>query len=151
MTDVAIELQGTLREDGTLVLDSSPNLPPGRVRVVVEKLEELDNSASNGVPELDYLNRVLAEAEARDAGRSLPERTDAEWESLRAASIWFLDQLCTDLLVPYQGQYIAILAEKILDADSDKAALIRRIETQCDSQQNRILIKYVYRAEDWNF
>lgn len=36
MATNAIEIQGTLREDGTLLLDQKPNLPPGRVKVTVE-------------------------------------------------------------------------------------------------------------------
>jgi len=36
MTINAVEVQGTLREDGTLVLDEKPNLPPGRVKVMVQ-------------------------------------------------------------------------------------------------------------------
>jgi hypothetical protein len=30
-----VEIMGTLREDGTLVLDQNPGLPPGRVKVHV--------------------------------------------------------------------------------------------------------------------
>src|SRR5919199_6810067 len=41
MTTDAIEIQGTLREDGTLVLDDKPNLPPGRVKVTVEPVPDL--------------------------------------------------------------------------------------------------------------
>jgi hypothetical protein len=37
----AIETQGTLREDGTLLLDQKPNLPPGRVKVTVEPVLDL--------------------------------------------------------------------------------------------------------------
>jgi hypothetical protein len=37
--DIA-ELQGTLRPDGTLVLDEKPNLPPGRVDVVLRRTPE---------------------------------------------------------------------------------------------------------------
>ena len=38
MTTNAIEIQGTLREDGTLVLDRKPDVPPGRVGVVLQAL-----------------------------------------------------------------------------------------------------------------
>jgi hypothetical protein len=41
MTVNAIELHGTLREDGTLVLDDKPDLPPGRVKVTVEPVPDL--------------------------------------------------------------------------------------------------------------
>ena len=33
---MAVEIQGTLREDGTLLLDEKPALPAGRVKVTVE-------------------------------------------------------------------------------------------------------------------
>jgi hypothetical protein len=36
----AVEVQGILREDGTLVLDEKPNLPPGRVEVVLHPTAE---------------------------------------------------------------------------------------------------------------
>jgi hypothetical protein len=40
MKDEAI-LEGTLHEDGSLHLDEKPNLPPGRVRIVVQSLPTL--------------------------------------------------------------------------------------------------------------
>jgi hypothetical protein len=45
MTTSAIEVQGTLREDGTLLLDEKLNLPPGRVKVTVEAIHPI---RSNG-------------------------------------------------------------------------------------------------------
>lgn len=57
-----VELQGTLREDGTLLLDERPGLPPGRVRVVLETV------AASVPPAEDwwqYLRRARAELEAR--------------------------------------------------------------------------------------
>lgn len=41
MSTNAIEVQGTLREDGTLELDNKPNLPAGRVKVTVEPVPDL--------------------------------------------------------------------------------------------------------------
>ena len=41
MTASAVEVQGTLRSDGTIVLDKKPDLPPGRVRVSVQPLLDL--------------------------------------------------------------------------------------------------------------
>jgi hypothetical protein len=38
MSTPTVEIQGTLRPDGTIQLDSVPELPPGRVRVVIERL-----------------------------------------------------------------------------------------------------------------
>jgi len=38
--NASIEIEGTLQEDGTLVLDHKPNLPPGRVRVKVQSVAD---------------------------------------------------------------------------------------------------------------
>lgn len=40
MSAGTVEIMGTLREDGTLVLDQNPGLPPGRVKVLVEQTHE---------------------------------------------------------------------------------------------------------------
>jgi tetratricopeptide (TPR) repeat protein len=41
MSLMQVEVQGTLHPDGTLVLDEKPNLPPGKVRVVVQPVPEV--------------------------------------------------------------------------------------------------------------
>jgi hypothetical protein len=41
MSRMQVELTGFLRPDGTLVLDGKPDLPPGRVRVIVEHLVDI--------------------------------------------------------------------------------------------------------------
>jgi hypothetical protein len=40
MSQDMVEVQGTLQADGTLVLDEKPNLPPGRVEVVLRPVSE---------------------------------------------------------------------------------------------------------------
>lgn len=41
MSQNVIIIQGTLTADGTIQLDEKPNLPPGRVQVVVQSLPQL--------------------------------------------------------------------------------------------------------------
>lgn len=41
MSQTEIVVQGTLNADGTIQLDEKPNLPPGRVQVVVQALPQL--------------------------------------------------------------------------------------------------------------
>jgi hypothetical protein len=41
MNPTEVVIQGTIQPDGTLVLDEKPNLPPGRVQVIVQALAEL--------------------------------------------------------------------------------------------------------------
>jgi hypothetical protein len=60
LTETVIE--GTLKPDGTLELDQKPNLPPGRVTVVLRQ-----EAALAPPPQEDwwqYLQRVRAEREA---------------------------------------------------------------------------------------
>ena len=77
MASDAVEIQGTLREDGTLVLDRKPDLPPGRVKVTVE------------VPDLtqtdvwQVLERIWAGQRARGHAPRSREAIDADLEQAR--------------------------------------------------------------------
>lgn len=73
-----IEIQGTLREDGTLVLDDKPNLPPGRVKVTVEPMPDLTQTEI-----WQFFERVLAEQRARGHVPRSRDEIDAELESAR--------------------------------------------------------------------
>jgi hypothetical protein len=75
MTTNAIELQGTLREDGTLVLDAKPNLPPGRVKVTVEPIPDLTQTEI-----WQFFERLWAEREAL----GIPPRSQEEIDSYLA-------------------------------------------------------------------
>jgi hypothetical protein len=75
MTRNAIEIQGTLRPDGTVVLDRKPELPPGRVRVTVQPL------ADDPLPETDVisvLRRIHAEQQAEGYVPRSKEEIDAD-------------------------------------------------------------------------
>jgi hypothetical protein len=74
----AIEIQGTLREDGTLVLDNKPNLPPGRMKVTVEPLPDLTQTDVWQV-----LERIWAGQRARGHVPRTREEIDAELEAAR--------------------------------------------------------------------
>ena len=78
MTTSAIEIQGTLREDGTLLLDQKPNLPPGRVKVTVEPVSDL---AQTDVWQV--LERIWAGQRARGHVPRSREEIDAELEASR--------------------------------------------------------------------
>ena len=67
-------LTGTLRTDGTLELDAKPNLPPGRVRVVLQAVGEPEQQEENW---WDYMQRTRRELEAMN----YPTMTTAEVES----------------------------------------------------------------------
>jgi hypothetical protein len=78
MTTNAIEIQGTLREDGTLVLDDKPNLPPGRVKVIVEPVPDITQTDVWQV-----LERIWAGQRARGHVPRTREQIDAELEAAR--------------------------------------------------------------------
>jgi hypothetical protein len=46
MSRSEVVIEGTLKPDGTLELDQKPSLAPGRVRVVVQPLEGVPQSAT---------------------------------------------------------------------------------------------------------
>jgi hypothetical protein len=78
MTTNAIEIHGTLREDGTLLLDQKPNLPPGRVKVTVEPVSDL---AQTDVWQV--LERIWAGQRVRGHVPRSREEIDAELEASR--------------------------------------------------------------------
>ncbi len=78
MTPNPIEMQGTLREDGTLVLDRRLDLPPGRVKVLVEPLPELTKTDIWQV-----LEQIWANQRARGHVPRTKEDIDAELRASR--------------------------------------------------------------------
>jgi hypothetical protein len=78
MTGNAIEIQGTLREDGTLVLDDKPNLRPGRVKVIVEAMPDYKQTEI-----WQFFERLWAEQRARGHIPRTREEIDAELEAAR--------------------------------------------------------------------
>lgn len=78
MTTSAVEIQGTLREDGTLLLDHKPDLPPGRVKVTVEPAPDLAHTDVWQV-----LERIWAGQRDRGHVPRSREEIDAELEGSR--------------------------------------------------------------------
>jgi hypothetical protein len=60
MTTNAIEIQGTLLDNGTLVLDEKPNLPPGRVKVIVQPANPGQGDANDVIEVLDRIHAAQA-------------------------------------------------------------------------------------------
>jgi hypothetical protein len=80
MQDTSIELNGTLRPDGTLVLDERPNLPAGRVRVRVESVPHA-TAAAEGF--WTRMQAIWAAQEARGHTPRSVEEIEAERKALR--------------------------------------------------------------------
>src|SRR5260370_22296018 len=78
MTTTAIEIQGVLREDGTLVLDDKPNLPPGRVKVTLQAIPDYKQTDI-----WQFFERIWAEQRARGHVPRSKEEIDAELEASR--------------------------------------------------------------------
>jgi hypothetical protein len=78
MTTNAVEIQGTLREDGTLVLDDKPNLPPGRVKVTVEPVPDYKQTEI-----WQFFERIKAEREALGIAPRSQEEIDAYIATMR--------------------------------------------------------------------
>src|SRR3712207_1183789 len=78
MTTNAIVLQGTLREDGTLVLDQKPDLPSGRVKVTLQPIPDHRQTEI-----WQFFERLWAEQRARGHVPRSREEIDAELEAAR--------------------------------------------------------------------
>lgn len=80
MNPIEATVQGTLQPDGTLVLDTNPELPPGRVTVVLRQ------ETKGVVPQEDWwqhLQRIRAEREASGYPFMNDEEVTAHIEWLR--------------------------------------------------------------------
>ena len=82
MGEKQVEVGGTLRPDGSLVLDEKPNLPPGRVRVVLQVVEVPTPPPQESW--WDYLQRVRNEREKAGYPFMTEEEVTAWIEELRA-------------------------------------------------------------------
>ena len=81
MSQTQVEVQGTLRADGVLVLDEKPNLPPGRVTVVVKAISPATPPQESL---LEYMQRTRRELEAMNYPFMNEEEVTAWIEELRA-------------------------------------------------------------------
>jgi hypothetical protein len=82
MSRTQIELEGTLQPDGTLVLDGKPELPPGRVQVVLRALPQSPRRPAESL--VEFVHRVRRESEARGHRFMTGEEANAWIEELRA-------------------------------------------------------------------
>jgi hypothetical protein len=73
MASNAVQVEGTLRDDGTLVLDQKPDLPPGRVRVTLQPV--LDYTQTDA---WQFFERIRVEQQARGFVPRSREEIDAE-------------------------------------------------------------------------
>lgn len=80
MSATHVVVEGTLKPDGSLEVAEKFGLPPGRVRVTVEVLDE---STSSGEDWFDYLQRARNERESAGVGLRTREEIDAEINAIR--------------------------------------------------------------------
>ena len=77
MEPVTVELKGTLQPDGSLLLDHKPNLPPGRVRVILQR------EATTVQRFWDTMNTIWEGQKARGHVARSREEIDTELEAER--------------------------------------------------------------------
>jgi hypothetical protein len=76
MNGLVVEVEGTLRADGILVLDARPNLPPGRVRVTLQPADARPDV-------MEVLQRIRAEQAASGHVPRSREEIDADIAAMR--------------------------------------------------------------------
>ena len=72
-------LEGTLQPDGTVVLDGKPNVPAGRVQVILQPLPEVPT----GDPFWEMMQEIWAAQKARGEAPRTAEEVRAEQQQLR--------------------------------------------------------------------
>jgi hypothetical protein len=79
MSDMPVEVEGTVREDGTLELDTKLRLPAGRVKVTVKPVQ-VSSPAENV---WTVLERIWADQKARGYVPRTREEIDADVQAFR--------------------------------------------------------------------
>jgi len=74
-----VVVEGTLKPDGSLELDSKPNLPPGRVQLIVQPLPELPRDD----PFWQMMERIWADRKAAELTPRSTEEVEARRRALR--------------------------------------------------------------------
>jgi hypothetical protein len=75
-----VEIEGTLQADGQLILDEKPALPPGRVRVT---LQAINNEAESTADFVAVLHRIRADQQARRHVSRMREEIDSAVDAMR--------------------------------------------------------------------
>jgi hypothetical protein len=84
MKPLEVTLAGRVAEDGSLIVDGKPELPPGRVEVVVRSARSADPLAESL---LQVLEPIWADLDAQGfCGRTL-EQAVADVRALRGSSV----------------------------------------------------------------
>jgi hypothetical protein len=82
LTETVIE--GTLKPDGTLELDEKPNLPPGRVKVVLRQMAEPNPPQPLGDDFFQMMEEIWAGQKARGHVPPKVEEVEAERREMRS-------------------------------------------------------------------
>lgn len=70
--------------------------------------------------------------------------TEEEWEAIKASVFWFRDQSDAGKMDQYAKQLVAILGERVIDADPNSDELLRRVRTLGNTiPQYRVAIQYL--------
>lgn len=81
MSPTQVVVEGTLKPDGTLEMDQKPKLPPGRVRVVLERMPEPSPEPRPGYWEV--LQQIWREQAASGYRGRTAEEIDADINAMR--------------------------------------------------------------------
>jgi hypothetical protein len=96
MATEQVVVRGTLKPDGSLELDSPPNLPAGPVEVI---LRSLSSPAQSSEDWWQYLQRARAESEAGGGPYRTEEEIEEERQDFRRG-----DDRIEEIYRPIKGQ-----------------------------------------------
>jgi hypothetical protein len=78
-----------------------------------------------------------------------PEPTPDDHEAMFASVAWFRQQEDAGVMDSYTGMHVAILGDRVLDVDSVKDELFRRLDAMGDTiPRGRLVVLYVPTHEE---
>ena len=83
MSEIETVIEGTIQADGSLVLDQKPNLPAGRVTVVLRRESEITRSQPVGEEFFRIMEEIRVRQKERGHVARSAEEVDAEHREAR--------------------------------------------------------------------
>jgi hypothetical protein len=75
--------------------------------------------------------------------------TEEDGDAMFKSVVWFREQRSAGKMERYRNMHVAILGERVIDADEDLDELGRRLDAMGDSiNQNRVAIQYYGSCEE---
>jgi len=91
---------------------------------------------------------MIAEAPVERPAHWHPAATSHDNNEQLKSLFWFHRQIDAGMLQEYDGRYIAILGEQVVDSDADPKVLCKRVDAKYGLEAN-VLVKGLVPVPNW--